>query len=115
MSETRNHAFLLKYKHGKKTTLQTWKSGNSSFDVVSSIERLSGVPVQVLWSNTSGRGWYKLGESLASRLHNVSYVSHNGGRWPQVSLLMLFYFLNNYIISSSNISHMWEIACNIYC
>ncbi|MCO5587936.1 hypothetical protein L7F22_041889 [Adiantum nelumboides] len=81
--EANSHAFLLRIYGGQGAALQAWQKANSSFDLISSIEKLSELPVHLLWSNSSGTHWQELGDSLASRLPLASYASHNGGRWPQ--------------------------------
>ncbi|MCO5607585.1 hypothetical protein L7F22_061782 [Adiantum nelumboides] len=82
--EANSHAFLLRIYGGRGAALQAWQKANSSFDLISSIEKLSELPVHLLWSNSSGTHWQELGDSLASRLPLASYASHNGGRWPQI-------------------------------
>lgn len=82
-ADAESYAFLLRSNQGSKATLEMWNRMNLSFDVAASMEGLEQLPVQVLWSSSSGKYWQEMGEVLASRLSGAVYLSHSGGRWPQ--------------------------------
>lgn len=82
-AEAENHAFLLRNNDGQKAALETWREMNATFDLAAMMEGLGHVPVQVVWSSSSGKHWQKIGEKLAYQLPGASYISHRGSRWPQ--------------------------------
>ncbi|KAG9456447.1 hypothetical protein H6P81_000955 [Aristolochia fimbriata] len=79
------HRVLLKGKDGRRAMVGIGKGFNYSFDLGEwgRLEKMSDVPIQVIWSGDWSEGWTDEGGRVATALPQAKFVVHSGGRWPQ--------------------------------
>lgn len=82
------HRVLMKSKDAKAATVGMGKKFNYSFDIAEwgGSDELKGVPVKVLWSGSWSKEWSEEGNRVANALPRATFVTHSGGRWPQVRI-----------------------------
>lgn len=82
------HRVLMKSKDTKAAIVGMGKKLNYSFDIAEwgGSDELKGVPVKVLWSGNWSKEWSEEGNRVANALPQATFVTHSGGRWPQVSI-----------------------------
>ena len=87
-SDVEAHRVLLKGRDGARAVVGTGKKLNSSFDLREwgDSEGLKGMPVQVLWSSVWSKEWNEDGQKVADSLPHAAFITHSGGRWPQVRI-----------------------------
>ncbi|KAL4293757.1 hypothetical protein AHAS_Ahas18G0160000 [Arachis hypogaea] len=74
-------------RDGEKAVVAIGNKLNYSFDIaeLGGSENLKAVPMQVLWSSGWSKEWSDEGNRVARALPWANFVTHSGGRWPQVS------------------------------
>ncbi|XP_038998252.1 protein AUXIN RESPONSE 4-like isoform X2 [Hibiscus syriacus] len=85
-SELEAHRSLLKGWEARKAVVGIEKKLNHSFNVEEwgCLDDIKGMPMQVLWSNDWSDEWSEEGKRTAEALPGAKFVTHSGGRWPQV-------------------------------
>lgn len=85
------HRIFLKSKNGRKSVVGMGKSLNYSLDVAEwgSSDSVKGLPMQVIWSSVWSEEWTEEGRRVAKALPQATFMSHSGGRWPQVRSTIL--------------------------
>jgi hypothetical protein len=71
----------------------TGKKLNSSFDIAEwgGLDGVKGIPMQVVWCSGWSKEWSEEGRKAADALPQAKFVTHTGGRWPQVRILTVLY------------------------
>lgn len=84
------HRVLLKGRDGRRAVVGMGRKLNGSFDVAEwgGSEKLSSVPIQLLWSSSHSDEWSKEGDRISNAIPHAKFVAHSGSRWPQVSVLL---------------------------
>lgn len=82
------HRILLNGRSGRRAIAGMGKNLNYSFDLVEwgSGEGMKDLPIQVIWSSDWSKEWIEEGYRVASALPGASFITHSGGRWPQVCI-----------------------------
>ncbi|KAL8115663.1 hypothetical protein AgCh_022238 [Apium graveolens] len=77
---------FLKSRNGRKSVVGMGKSLNYSLDLTEwgSLDSVKGLPMQVIWSSIWSEEWTEEGRRVAKALPQATFVTHSGGRWPQV-------------------------------
>lgn len=77
---------FLKSRNGRKSVVGMGKSLNYSLDLAEwgSSDSVKGLPMQVIWSSIWSEEWSEEGRHVAKALPQAAFVTHSGGRWPQV-------------------------------
>lgn len=93
-SDAEAHRILLKGRDGRRSVVGMGMKMNCSFDLVEwgRSEGVKGLPMQVVWSSGWSKEWSEEGRRVASALPQASFVTHSGGRWPQVMIIIPFFF-----------------------
>lgn len=80
------HRIFLKSKGGRGSVVGMGKKMNYSLDLAewSSSDAVKGLPMQVIWSSGWSEEWSEEGRRVADALPRATFVTHSGGRWPQV-------------------------------
>ena len=83
------HRVLLKGRDGRRAVVGMGKKLNCSFDLVEwgSSDGVKGLPMQVVWSSGWSNEWSEEGRVVANSLPQASFITHSGGRWPQVRIV----------------------------
>ena len=87
-SELEAHRVLLKGWDARRAVAGIGKKLNYSFDIEEwgGLDGIKGMPMEVLWSNGWSDEWSKEGRRFAEALPGAKFVTHSGGRWPQVRI-----------------------------
>ena len=97
------HRVLLKSKDAKKAIVGMGKKLNYSFDAAEwgGSDELKGVPLQVVWSNSWSKEWTEEGRRVADTLPQATFVTHSGGRWPQVRYQFLYEYFSACLVCNA--------------
>ncbi|OMO99189.1 protein AUXIN RESPONSE 4 [Corchorus olitorius] len=87
-SELEAHRALLKGWDARRAVVGIGKKLNHSLDIEEwgGLDGVKGMPLQVLWSNAWSDEWNNEGQRIAKALPEAKFVTHSGGRWPQVRI-----------------------------
>ena len=87
------HRMMLNGRDGRRAVVATGKKLNSSFDIAEwgGLDGVKGIPMQVVWCSGWSKEWSEEGRKVADALPQAKFVTHTGGRWPQVRILTVLY------------------------
>jgi pimeloyl-ACP methyl ester carboxylesterase len=90
MSAVESQRLLLLGKDGRRGVVDMAKALNYSFDLREwkKLDGMKDMPFQMLWSNNWSDRWIEEGKQAAAAVPEGKFVSHSGGRWPQVYLYL---------------------------
>lgn len=82
--DAESHRLLLKGRDGTKSVVGMGNKMNTSFDIAEwgKLDGVKNLPLQVIWSEES----IEQGREIASMLPHATFITHSGGRWPQVRI-----------------------------